>query len=193
MTNIHPVAPELQVSQWLNTLRSITLAELRGRVVVLHAFQMLCPGCVSHGLPQAAAIHETFPAADVAVIGIHSVFEHHSAMTPVALEAFLYEYRIRFPVAVDRPSTTGNIPHTMEAFNMRGTPTLILLDRQGRIRLNHFGRMDDLRVGATIGQLVSEAAIDSSSDQYSEQSDVGSVDCDDEKCAISENLGQAST
>ncbi len=60
MTNIHPVAPELQVSQWLNTLRSITLAELRGRVVVLHAFQMLCPGCVSHGLPQAAAIHELF-------------------------------------------------------------------------------------------------------------------------------------
>ena len=160
MSNINPVAPELQVSQWLNTLRSITLAELRGRVVVLHAFQMLCPGCVSHGLPQAMAIHDTFPAADVAVIGIHSVFEHHNAMTPVALEAFLYEYRIRFPVAVDRLSTTSNIPHTMEAFGMRGTPTLIILDRQGRIRLNHFSRMDDLRVGAMIGQLVNEAATD---------------------------------
>jgi peroxiredoxin len=160
MSNMNVVAPELQVSQWLNTLRIITLAELRGRVVVLHAFQMLCPGCVSHGLPQAMAIHDTFPVADVAVIGIHSVFEHHNAMTPVALEAFLYEYRIRFPVAVDQLSTTGNIPRTMEAFGMRGTPTLIILDRQGRIRLNHFGRIDDLRVGAIIGQLVSEAATD---------------------------------
>lgn len=161
MTNINSVAPELEVTQWFNTQHPITLAELRGRVVVLHAFQMLCPGCVSHGLPQAAAIHDTFPASEVAVIGIHTVFEHHSAMTPVALEAFIHEYRIRFPVAVDRQSTTGNIPHTMEAFGMRGTPTLILLDRQGRIRLNHFGRMDDLRAGATIGQLVSEAALDS--------------------------------
>ncbi len=192
MTNINPVAPELQVSQWLNTQRSITLADLRGRVVVLHAFQMLCPGCVSHGLPQATAIHDTFPATDVAVIGIHCVFEHHNAMTPVALEAFLYEYRIRFPVAVDRPSTTGSIPHTMEAFNMRGTPTLILLDRQGCIRLNHFGRIDDLRVGATIGQLLSEAAIDPNSNQYREQPATERVGCDGEECAISENLGQAS-
>ena len=193
MTNINSVAPELQVSQWINTLRPITLAGLRGRVVVLHAFQMLCPGCVSHGLPQATAIHDTFPAADVAVIGIHCVFEHHSAMTPVALEAFLYEYRIRFPVAVDRPSTTGSIPHTMEAFGMRGTPTLILLDRQGCIRLNHFGRMDDLRVGATIGQLVSEAAIDPYSNHYREQHAAGRGGCDGKECAISENLGQASS
>lgn len=186
MTNINSIAPELQVTQWINTLRPITLAGLRGRVVVLHAFQMLCPGCVSHSLPQATAIHDTFPAADVAVIGIHSVFEHHSAMTPVALEAFIHEYRIRFPVAVDRPSTTGSIPHTMEVFGMRGTPTLILLDRQGRIRLNHFGRMDDLRVGATIGQLVSEAAIDPYSNQNREQHPAGRSGCDDEECAISD-------
>jgi len=192
MTNINSIAPELQVTQWFNTQRPITLAELRGRVVVLHAFQMLCPGCVSHGLPQATAIHDIFPAADVAVIGIHTVFEHHNAMTPVALEAFIHEYRIRFPVAVDRPSATGSIPHTMEAFGMRGTPTLILLDRQGRIRLNHFGRMSDLRVGATIGQLVSEAAIDPYSNQYQEQPVAGRGGCDGEECEISENMGQAS-
>jgi peroxiredoxin len=185
MTNINSIAPELQVTQWFNTQHPITLAELRGRVVVLHAFQMLCPGCVSHGLPQATAIHDIFPAADVAVIGIHTVFEHRNAMTPVALEAFIHEYRIRFPVAVDRPSETGSIPHTMEAFGMRGTPTLILLDRQGRIRLNHFGRMNDLSVGATIGQLVSEAATDPYSNQYREQQAIECGGCDGEECAIS--------
>ena len=75
---------------------------------------------------------------------------------------------------------------------MRGTPTLILLDRQGRIRLNHFGRMDDLRVGSTIGQLMSETAIDPNNNQYQEQPAAGRVGCDGEECAISENLGQAS-
>ena len=41
-------APELVVESWFNTREPLTLADLRGRVVLLHAFQMLCPGCVAH-------------------------------------------------------------------------------------------------------------------------------------------------
>ena len=47
----------------------------------MEAFQMLCPGCVSHGLPQAKRIQHTFGDA-VTVLGLHCVFEHHAAMTP---------------------------------------------------------------------------------------------------------------
>lgn len=39
------LAPDWEISTWVNH-DPIALAELRGRVVVLHAFQMLCPGCV---------------------------------------------------------------------------------------------------------------------------------------------------
>src|SRR5690606_27202227 len=97
MTHEHPLAPPLQVERWFNTPEPLTLDALRGRVVVLEAFQMLCPGCVSHGLPQARRVYDTFPPEEVAVIGLHTVFEHHAAMTPVSLEAFLHEYRIEFP------------------------------------------------------------------------------------------------
>ena len=45
------LAPELQITEWINNEGSITLQGLRGKVVVLEAFQMLCPGCVAHGLP----------------------------------------------------------------------------------------------------------------------------------------------
>jgi len=96
-------ASELAVSQWFNTNKPITLAQLSGRLVVIEAFQMLCPGCVSHGLPQARAVYEHFSQDKVAVIGLHSVFEHHDAMTPVSLQAFLHGYRIFFPVGVDAP------------------------------------------------------------------------------------------
>lgn len=71
---------------------------------------------------------------------------------------------------------------------MKGTPTLILIDRQGHIRLNHFGRLDDLRVGATIGQLISETALDPNSNQYQEQPAAGRVGCDGEECAISGSM-----
>lgn len=148
-------APELDVVGWFNTPEPLTLAGLRGRVVVLHAFQMLCPGCVRAGLPQAQRIAQLFSADQVAVIGIHTVFEHHAAMTPVSLEAFIHEFRLTFPIAVDRPGE-GPMPRTMAAYGMRGTPTLVLVDRDGHVRKQSLGVEDDLRVGADIATLLSE-------------------------------------
>ncbi|SHN07108.1 Peroxiredoxin [Duganella sacchari] len=155
---MHAIAPELQVAAWLNAAQPLSLTQLRGKVVVIYAFQMLCPGCVSHGIPQAKAIRAAFDEQDVAVLGLHSVFEHHAVMHRAALEAFMHEYRIGFPVAIDQPSPHSPVPLTMAQYQLRGTPTLILIDRQGRLRLSHFGQAEDMRVGALIGQLVAEAA-----------------------------------
>ncbi len=149
-------APELDVVQWFNTSEPPTLAGLRGKVVVLHAFQMLCPGCVATGLPQAKKIAATFSRDEVAVIGIHTVFEHHEAMTPVSLAAFIHEYRLGFPIAVDRPGENEPIPRTMAAYGMRGTPSLVLIDRTGMLRRHAFGAEDDLKIGAEIALLMAE-------------------------------------
>lgn len=156
MTPLHP-APELEVSTWLNTPQPITLASLRGKVVLIEAFQMLCPGCVENGLPQAARVRAAFPASDIVVLGLHTVFEHHEAQgTPAALKAFMHEYRISFPVGIDRPSATGHAPRTMTTYRMQGTPTLILIDRLGRLRAQHFGHISDLRLGAELQALIGE-------------------------------------
>lgn len=157
MTTDFAPAPDWQVERWFNTDQDLSLVALRGKVVVLEAFQMLCPGCVSHGLPQAQRIQAVFPPEQVAVIGLHTVFEHHAAMTPVALEAFLHEYRIDFPVAVDRPGQQDPIPQTMRAYGLRGTPSLCLIDAQGRLRHQHFGQVEDLVIGAQIAALMLEA------------------------------------
>ena len=151
-----PMAPELQVSQWLNTEAPLTLAQLRGKVVVLHAFQMLCPGCVSHAVPQAERLHRMLPPEQAAVVGLHTVFEHHEAMTPVALKAFLHENRVTHPVGIDTPGGAEPIPRTMRAYGMQGTPTLVLIGRDGRVRAQEFGRVDDLGLGLTLGQLLME-------------------------------------
>lgn len=154
--NLNSPAIELKTSTWLNTDKPIKLDELLGRVVVIHTFQMLCPGCVSHGLPQALKIRNTFPESDVVVLGLHTVFEHHAVMGPEALKVFLHEYRIHFPVGIDQADAGSNIPLTMQAYNLQGTPSFIVIDRKGKIRLNHFGVIDDMLVGAYIGQLLSE-------------------------------------
>jgi hypothetical protein len=146
------------VSHWFNTSHPIVLLDLKGKVVVLHAFQMLCPGCVAHGTPQAQRIAKLFPPEKVQVIGLHTVFEHHEAMPPASLKAFLHEYRVSFPVGVDeRDEASFPLPKTMAHYQMRGTPSLLLFDAQGRLRQHAFGQVEDMAVGAEIMKLIVEA------------------------------------
>ena len=151
------MAPEWQVEVWLNTQVPLELSQLRGRVVLLHAFQMLCPGCVSHAVPQAERVHREYAELGVSVVGMHTVFEHHAAMMPEALEAFLHEYRVTHPVGVDVRVAGTPIPATMHRYGMRGTPTLMLIDCAGKLRLQEFGSMDDLRLGMILGQMLAES------------------------------------
>lgn len=153
---IEHLAPPWHISRWFNSA-PLTLADLRGRVVVAHAFQMLCPGCAMQALPQMKRLHQMFPAERLAVIGLHTVFEHHEAQGSLALEAFLHEYRYTFPVGVDEHAGGDPLPLTMRAYAMQGTPTLILIDAQGRLREQHFGVLEDMALGAAVGRLLSEA------------------------------------
>ena len=92
--------PELKIAQWFNT-EPLTLAKLKGRVVALLAFQMQCPGSLRHSLPQAQRLARAFNDDQVAVIGLHTVFENHKDMTPELLEAFL-----------SRSTSTSRLPST---------------------------------------------------------------------------------
>ena len=139
-------APPLATTDWFNS-PPLKLEDLRGSVVVLGTFQMLCPGCVQAGLPQLQRVYDGFDRDLVKVIGLHTVFEHHAAMTPVSLKAFLHEYRISFPVAVDEPSSDMDVPLTMARYAFQGTPSLALIDKMGQVRLTRFGHEPDLQLG----------------------------------------------
>jgi peroxiredoxin len=150
-------APELSVQTWLNTERPLQLTALRGSVVVLVAFQALCPQSIATAIPQARRIYETFEPSDVTVIGLHTTFEHHDAYNADLFKAFIHEYRLKFPIGLDMANSAGPIPLTMDRYKMRGTPSLVLIDRTGLIRKHTFGAVDDLRVGAEIGALTQES------------------------------------
>ncbi len=149
-------APVLTTSHWLNHDGHLDLDDLRGRVVVLCAFQMLCPESVMHGLPQAMRIREAFDPNEVEVVGLHPAFESHETRGPLTLAAFLLQYGIDIPVAVDAPATI-TMPSTMESYGIAGTPSLVLIDREGRIRAHMLGRPSDMQLGASIARLVAES------------------------------------
>lgn len=179
------LAPDWDIVQWLNSDTPLDLRALRGRVVVADAFQMLCPGCVAQTIPQLRQAHGLFPASEVAVIGLHTVFEHHAAMGPEALKAFLHEYKVHFPVGIDRPSDRGDaIPSTMRRYGMQGTPTLLLIDRDGRLRRQTFGHVPDLQLGAEIMALMREPS--TAELQPIRASEGSQAKCDDAGCRIAD-------
>jgi hypothetical protein len=150
-------APPLQTAAWMNVEEPLTLEGLRGRVVLLHAFQMRCRGCHELATPQAQRVHETFSRDDVAVLGLHCVFENNESESPELLRRYVSEQRLTFPLAIDAAGDGNGIPRTMKMLNLDGTPTLVLLDRHGRIRMKRLGYVPDLELGAAIGALVAES------------------------------------
>ena len=174
------LAPELAVSEWLNTPAAITLEGLRGKPVFLHSFQLLCPGCVSDALPQVKRIEQIFGKSDLVIIGIHTVFEHHAAMTPTTLRAFLHEYRITSPIGIDLADETSDIPVTMRRFGMRGTPSSVLIGRDGTILHHAFGVEDDLALGARIAMALSGPATTGRREQQNQSGG----DCADGRCEL---------
>lgn len=148
-------APEFSVSEWIGT--PSPLESLRGKVVLVEAFQMLCAGCVNYGIPQAQRVARMFP--NIAVVGLHTVFEHHEVTGPEALRVFLSEFAVRFPVGIDQADPSGGqIPVTMRSYALEGTPSTLLIDKNGLLVFSHLGKVDDLALGVMIGQLIAEPA-----------------------------------
>lgn len=145
------------VTEWLNVPVSFDVRQLEGRVILAAAFQMLCPSCVEHTIPQLKRAAALFSPDQVAVVGLHTVFEHHESMSPSALRAFLHEYKVAFPVAVDAPGE-GAVPTTMATYQMQGTPTVLIYGRDGRQRRQVFGHMPDMHLAAEVVNLIHEAA-----------------------------------
>ena len=145
---------KLFVEKWLNVENSFDEKSFSGKVIAIHAFQMLCPGCILHGIPQAQRLHEAFNGDQVAVVGLHTVFEHHEAMKEVSLKAFLHEFRVKFPVGIDMSSAGDRIPRTMNHYKIQGTPTWLVFDRSGKLVMNAFGKVEDIVLSSVLTQLV---------------------------------------
>jgi hypothetical protein len=182
-----PPAPELVVRRWFNSAQPLSLAALRGKVILIHAFQMLCPGCVLHAVPQTQRIAERVRDPGFQVLGLHTVFEHHEAMGDAALAAFIHEFRLTFPIGVDAHTGSDPAPATMRAYRLRGTPSTLLIDHRGQLRWHEFGAVDDFELGRRVGQLLAEAAFggDWRPVQSSAQaSEAGGEVCDEVACVL---------
>ncbi|TCK21878.1 NHL domain-containing thioredoxin family protein [Pseudonocardia endophytica] len=118
-------APELQGRRWLNTGgEDLTLAGLRGKIVVLDFWTFCCVNCL-HALDELRPVEEEFGDVLV-VIGVHSPKFAHEA-DPAAVEAAVERYGVAHPV-LDDPDL-----RTWDAYAARAWPTLVVIDPAGKV------------------------------------------------------------
>ena len=147
--------PEIIAQRWLNSDKKRTLKAEKGKVVVVAIWQLGCPGSQKFGLPQAMRLRRRFEESEVAVFGLHMPFEKFAEQSPEKVEAYLAENGITIPIALDKPNGE-ELPETMKAYELQGTPAILLFDRQGRLRRHYLGAVDDFRLGAEVMALLIE-------------------------------------
>src|SRR5262245_28221686 len=119
-------APELDGgTEWLNADRPVALADLRGRVVVLHFFTSARISCL-HSTAALAAARARFRGRPLTVIGVWSA-RFPSEKRPDHLRATLQRLRVSHPVIVDADL------HLARRYQIPSWPTLIILGPDGTI------------------------------------------------------------
>jgi thiol-disulfide isomerase/thioredoxin len=141
-------APELTGRAWLNTGgRDLSLADLRGKVVLLDFWTFCCINCL-HVLDELRPLEQAY--GDVLVtVGVHSPkFEHEA--DPAALAAAVERYDVHHPV-LDDPELV-----TWQQYAVRAWPTLVVVDPEGYVVAQHSGEGHAHALTALVGDLVRE-------------------------------------
>jgi thiol-disulfide isomerase/thioredoxin len=145
-------APELRGRGWLNTGgKALTLADLRGRVVVLDFWTFCCINCL-HVLDELRPLEARYGDALV-VIGVHSPkFEHER--DPVALAAAVERYGVHHPVVDD-----GDM-HLWQQYAAKAWPTLAVIDPTGYLVASMAGEGHAEGLSRLIDELIAKHEAD---------------------------------
>jgi thiol-disulfide isomerase/thioredoxin len=142
-------APELEGGRgWLNTDRPLSLALLRGKVVLLDFWTYGCVNCM-HVIPDLKRLEEKY-TNQLVVIGVHSAkFENEKETENI--RRIVLRYGVEHPVVNDADF------RIWQAYAVRAWPTLVLIDAAGYIVGMASGEGNYEALDRAIGQLVEDA------------------------------------
>jgi cytochrome c biogenesis protein CcdA/thiol-disulfide isomerase/thioredoxin len=143
-------APEFAgISHWLNTPggRPLTLADLRGKVVLVDFWTYSCINCL-RTLPHLRAWYAAYHEDGLEIVGVHTPefsFEHELGNVRSAVRRL----DVAWPVALDNDYATWN------AWGNQYWPAEYLVDQRGEVRAFHFGegeyRQTEQHIRALLG------------------------------------------
>lgn len=130
--NVQPSpAPAFQgLTDWINS-PPLTIAQLKGKVVLVDFWTYSCINCI-RSIPYVEKWYQTYSDKGFVVVGVNTpefAFEHN----PANVQAAVKKDGITYPVALDNNYDTWN------AYNNDSWPADYLIDKQGNIRYDSLG------------------------------------------------------
>jgi thiol-disulfide isomerase/thioredoxin len=143
-------APELaKITSYINS-QPITLADLRGKVVLVDFWTYSCINCI-RTIPYLNAWHEKYADDGLVIVGIHTPeFEFEKDYNNV--KAAVEKFDIKYPIAQDNEKDTWN------AYENLYWPRKYLIDTEGYIRYDHIGEGAYAETEKVIQSLLAERA-----------------------------------
>lgn len=130
LANPYPAPEFVGIEKWLNS-NPITMASLKGKVVLIDFWTYSCINCV-RTLPYITKWDSTYRDKGLVIIGVHAPeFEFEKDIGNV--NNALLAHNIKYPVAID------NKLDTWTAFKNRYWPAHYLINQEGKVVYTHFG------------------------------------------------------
>ncbi len=144
-------APEFaSAGPWLNS-QPLTMAELKGKVVLIDFWTYSCINCI-RTLPYIQGYWEKFKDSPFVLVGVHTpefVFEQKTEN----VEDAIARHGLTYPVVQD------NDFGTWRAFSNRYWPAKYLIDADGYVRYTHFGEGAYEETDLAIQSLLAEIGV----------------------------------
>jgi thiol-disulfide isomerase/thioredoxin len=122
--------------------KALSLAELRGKVVLLDFWGTFCIPCVN-ALPELQALHAKYGPRGFAVVGV--TVDDRRAMVEKATS----RAKVTYPIVQATPEVWG-------AYKVNALPSLVLVGRDGRIVKRYGGEADKAAMLKTIEQALAQ-------------------------------------
>jgi thiol-disulfide isomerase/thioredoxin len=125
-----PAAPEFARGNWINS-DPLTLNKLRGHVVVVEFWTFGCYNC-RNTLPSVKEWDARYRERGLTIVGVH---------TPETTSEYSIDnVRREVPaLGIKYPVVTDNDYNTWKAYGVEAWPTILVVDKHGRIRWLHVG------------------------------------------------------
>jgi peroxiredoxin len=118
-------APEFKLDRFGGG--KVSLADLRGRVVVLNFWQPRCSAC-NEMIPHLQQLDQKYADSDVRVVGIVEV------KTPEEdVRSFVQDYKAMYPVLLDSNGAVAR------RYQVTQHPVTLIIDGKGVVRFTHIG------------------------------------------------------
>src|SRR5246500_188253 len=133
------------ITKWFNSA-PLSIADLRGRVVLVDFWTYGCYNCVNT-LPYVTKLYETYKDKGLVVVGVHTPefpFERSAGNVLAALKG----HGITYPVAQDNDSATWN------AWHNQYWPAQYIVDQHGSIVFSHAGEGQYDEIERTVRRLL---------------------------------------